>query len=255
MSKFKAKEIEMPNPEPIDGKEQRPEWLDVEPETPTVSPTIAAEIEGARLTLQEYMATHAPKRPKIASLNEAAECLLNILEPRHKDIVANVALENGFPAWVIILGAVARAADARELHAGDFQPDWLNNPGQVQATPTVIHCEHCRLPIPGARRGQVACCNPHGVGKDYHDPGCAAAVQAGVDLAGGAPVEKDVAPEHEAPAVAPLAMGLCRQCRVQIVGGRPGQLFCCNRHGVGQDAHSDDCETAAHHKLGQPVEF
>ena len=111
---------------------------------------------------------------KLPTLEDAADLLLSVMELHHQDQVKDTAIDLRYPKWVIMLGAVGRVADHRELNAGEFAPAWLNRPAGVEAEPDVRHCERCHLPIPNARRGQSACCNKHGSGQDAHSDGCEA---------------------------------------------------------------------------------
>ena len=115
----------------------------------------------------------ALRRSRIDSLREAADVLLAQLQPNQSDRVREIAEENGWESWVVVLGAIARAADLQELAAGEMDPEWLNNPGKVDASvraqPKCVRCGH---EIPNARKGQVACCSLHGSDKDLHSEGC-----------------------------------------------------------------------------------
>lgn len=116
-----------------------------------------------------------PKRSRIESLDDAVSILMKELEPPIQDAINQISEEQGFPIWVIFLGAVARAADLRELHAGDYHPNWLNgvsSAGTSTASNAQIVCQLCGNVIPNARRGQVACCNRHGSGLAAHSDDC-----------------------------------------------------------------------------------
>ena len=112
------------------------------------------------------------KRGRIASLNEAAEILLRELDLGHADRVREIARENGWEPWVVILGQVVRAADLNELAAGEFSPEWLNRDGRETAVSSKEICLMCGHAIPGARKGQSACCSRHGSGKVEHNDDC-----------------------------------------------------------------------------------
>lgn len=112
------------------------------------------------------------KRSRIASLNEAADILLRELDPPHADRIREIARENGWEPWVVILGQVVRAADLNELAAGEFSPEWLNRTGRDSAVSATETCLMCGYAIPGARKGQTACCNDHGSGKVDHTEAC-----------------------------------------------------------------------------------
>lgn len=110
---------------------------------------------------------------RLATLSEAAEALLEELDEAQRDRVRQIADENGWPTWVVVLGAVGRAADLQELASGDMKPEWLNQPERREHAPGVVaKCERCGAVIPNARRGQSACCNHHGSGHAEHTPGC-----------------------------------------------------------------------------------
>lgn len=122
------------------------------------------------------------KLPKLRSagrslktLEEAADVLIAELEPNHIDAILQVCQEHGLPNWVVILGAIARMADLQELNAGEFRDEWVNRPSSrvgTSAAPKIEVCQLCGQVIPGARKGQVACCNAHGSGKVEHTAGC-----------------------------------------------------------------------------------
>ena len=116
-----------------------------------------------------------PRRSRIESLDDAVSILMKELEPPIQDALHQISDEQGFPIWVIFLGAVSRAADLRELHAGDYHPNWLNgvsSAGSATASNAQIVCQLCGNVIPGARRGQQACCNRHGSGLAAHSDDC-----------------------------------------------------------------------------------
>jgi hypothetical protein len=113
---------------------------------------------------------------RIENLTEAARVLIAELDPRQQEAIDQVATENGWPPWVVVLGAVARSADLQELIAGDMRPEWLNQSDHVEkAAAEVAKCVRCGGVIPNPRRGQVACCSRHGSGQDEHSDGCALA--------------------------------------------------------------------------------
>lgn len=130
---------------------------------------------------------------RVQTLDDAAAMLLRVMQPAHQDKVRDCAQENRYPEWVVLLGAVARNADNMELVAGEFDPDWLNDPGGVKPVATAVRCQApgCGLMIPNAHRGQTACCNGHGSGKTWHGPRkCEAAERAGLPI--GIPAEEQV---------------------------------------------------------------
>lgn len=111
----------------------------------------------------------------LKTLEEAADALIAELEPNHIDAILQVCQEHGLPNWVVILGAIARMADLQELNAGEFRDEWVNRPSSRVGTstaPKIEVCQLCAQVIPGARKGQVACCNAHGSGKVEHTAGC-----------------------------------------------------------------------------------
>jgi hypothetical protein len=117
-----------------------------------------------------------PRRSRIESLDDAVSILMKELEPPIQDAINQISDEQGFPIWVIFLGAVSRAADLRELHAGDYHPNWLNGVASgtgAGVSNAQIVCQLCGNVIPNARRGQVACCNRHGSGLAAHSDECA----------------------------------------------------------------------------------
>jgi len=170
------------------------------------------------------------------TLDAAARTLLSVLEPEHQDILRNTAQEQQWPLWVLICGAVARACDHRELHAGDYHADWLNAPEGVSPTPATAACQWCRLDIPNPRRGQEFCCSAHGSGKPDHSLGCPAAIVAGLAPASVTPARQEILA-----AASVIPAGSCQACGLRIPNARPGQQMCCSRHGSGQTTHSDDC--------------
>lgn len=116
-----------------------------------------------------------PRRSRIESLDDAVSILMKELEPPIQDAIHQISDEQGFPIWVIFLGAVSRAADLRELHAGDYHPNWLNgvsSSGTSSQPRGEVLCQLCGNVIPEARRGQQACCNRHGSGLAGHSDTC-----------------------------------------------------------------------------------
>lgn len=112
---------------------------------------------------------------KLRSLEEAAEILISELEPNHQDEIHQLVAESGLAPWVIILGATARMADLKELHAGEFNPEWSNRApgGGRPASVKEQKCQMCGGVLPAdARRGAVACCNNHGSEKVTHSEAC-----------------------------------------------------------------------------------
>ena len=136
-----------------------------------------ATVTDASLAKVLVLAKRALETRASSPLEEAARVLLSVMEPTHQDQVKDVAHDNGWPVWVVMLGAVARGADGMELNAGEFNPEWLNSPEAVGATPKTAFCDACGLEIPGARRGQRFCCNGCGSTKP-HTAGCPAVAKA-----------------------------------------------------------------------------
>lgn len=127
-----------------------------------------------RKVLKRPLAGLLRKPSRLETLDEAANILIDELDPQQRDRVEEIARENGFPVWVVVLGSVSRAADLQELASGDFKSEWLNkgttsDTTKPQAAPK---CMHCGFEIPGARRGQQACCSRHGVNQDAHNEDC-----------------------------------------------------------------------------------
>src|SRR5882724_331961 len=120
---------ERPLPVPMGGQHTTPTMggQHIQP-TAEVS-GVSLNVEQARAVLRKFTGTGS--RSGFATLEEAALTLLSVLEPSHQDIVRNTATEVKWPGWVLFCGAVARACDHRELHAGDYHADWLNQPGKV----------------------------------------------------------------------------------------------------------------------------
>jgi hypothetical protein len=112
---------------------------------------------------------------RLETLTDAAEALIGELDQNHQEAIRMVGDDMGLPAWVVILGAVARLADLKELNAGEFNQEWLSKDARASearkdtVAPT---CMMCHLEIPNGRRGQQACCNAHGSGRPEHSPGC-----------------------------------------------------------------------------------
>lgn len=113
------------------------------------------------------------KPGRLETLDEAANILIAELDASQRDRVEEIARENGFPVWVVVLGSVARAADLQELASGEFKPDWLSK-GADSTTKMAgaILCQRCQHEIPNARRGQQFCCSRHGSEKDDHNDDC-----------------------------------------------------------------------------------
>ena len=115
------------------------------------------------------------KGRSLKTLEEAASVLIAELEPNHQDALYQVAYEHSLPAWVVILGAIARMADLQELNAGEFDERWMNREHSRVGTavaPKVEVCGLCGHVIPGARKSQQFCCNKHGSGQVPHSDGC-----------------------------------------------------------------------------------
>lgn len=110
---------------------------------------------------------------RLETLSQAAGILLAELDPGQRDRVLEIAEENGWPPWVVVLGAVARSADLQELLSGEMKPEWLSTPERTERVAVgEAKCEACGAAIPGARRGQKFCCSAHGSEKDGHSEGC-----------------------------------------------------------------------------------
>ena len=121
-------------------------------------------------------ATANAERP--STLEAAAGALLSVMDQHHQDQVKDVAFGLTRPAWVIMLGAVARMADNRELPAGEFSPEWLNRTEDAKPQVSLPRCERCHQEIPGGRRNQRFCCSRHGSDKDAHSEDCPLVVKA-----------------------------------------------------------------------------
>jgi hypothetical protein len=130
-------------------------------------------IGGLLLELQRRrQADEKAEAGKPTTLEAAAEVLLSVLDLPHQDHLKDVAYEMPLPKWVLMLGAVAKACDQRELRNGIFQPMWLNSPEAVLPVKATPKCERCGLEIPGGRRGQRFCCSRHGSDQDTHSDDC-----------------------------------------------------------------------------------
>lgn len=135
-----------------------------------------SRVRGDLEALKQEMGT-----PRPPTLDGAAELLLAMMEPGHQDHVRQVADENAWPVWVLLLGSTARVADQMELHACEVNPDWLNAPRAARPADKVVLCEFpgCGESIPKPGRGQRFCCSAHGSDKPWHSDGCPVAVAKG----------------------------------------------------------------------------
>ena len=156
----------------------------VEPSTGLEDPQeaserMAAQKEAAREFFSKTApAGHQPVQSTLTrmagraiTLDEAASVLVAELDPSEQDNVLRIAEENHWPVWVVMLGAVAQQSKLQLLLDGDFRSEWLNSTSPA-SQPTAATCVQCGQVIPGARRGQVACCSRHGSQKDDHNEGC-----------------------------------------------------------------------------------
>lgn len=110
---------------------------------------------------------------RIENLTQAAMILLAELDEAQRDAVLEIARENSWPVWVVMLGSVARSADLQELASGEMSDKWLNTPEKSEHVAlSDPKCQRCGGTIPGARRGQAFCCNRHGSGLDQHNDDC-----------------------------------------------------------------------------------
>lgn len=112
---------------------------------------------------------------RLRSLEEAASILISEMQPSHQDAINDVVRETGKEPWQIVLGALALSADRQELHAGEFDPEWLNR-GPGGGRPASVKeqkCQACGGVLPGdARRGQQFCCSFHGSNRFDHNEDC-----------------------------------------------------------------------------------
>lgn len=220
------------------------DWLDALAAVPSELPDLGTEddlsVEDKRRAIRTFVSRSRP----YASLEEAAKALFEVLEPRVQDGIRDVAREMKIPVWVVFCGAVTRAADHRELHAGDFAPDWLNTPSAINRAPMEVRCTlaGCDLVIPTPVRGQTRCCSRHGSDQPQHSENCVAAFAAGLlpPSPAGAPTPGPM-PDSQAEPVP----GVCRFCKIAIFNPAPGQAFCCSAHGSGQEEHSEGCVSLA----------
>lgn len=130
------------------------------------------DVERRRKIMAQPVST-LRKASRIETLTEAATILLAELDPPQRDLILQIAAENTWPPWVVVLGAVARAADLQELMAGEFKPEWMS---QSEKSEHVIagdaKCLQCHGAIPNARRGQLYCCSKHGSEQFEHSEDC-----------------------------------------------------------------------------------
>lgn len=134
--------------------------------------------ERERRVLQQMPVLRAAGRT-LRTLEEAAEVLIAELQPNEQDEIRQCCQENDLANWVVILGSVSRMAALKELHAGEFDPDWRNrgSGGAGKATAREEVCEMCGglIPPDPIRRGRRFCCSRHGSEQVAHSEGCALA--------------------------------------------------------------------------------